>query len=53
VGKKKTYQNEFDNKKMKQHLAKLKVAKSHEKTYTCKNTYLQKKQQNNQQMVKT
>jgi len=40
-------------KKMKHHLAKLKVAKSHGKTYTCKNTYLQRKQQNNQQMVKT
>jgi heterodisulfide reductase subunit B len=40
-------------KKMKQHLAKLKVAKAHGKTYTCKNTYLQRKHQNNQQMVKT
>jgi hypothetical protein len=37
---------------MKHHLAKLKIAKAHGKTYTCKNTYLQRKQQDNQQMVK-
>jgi hypothetical protein len=28
-----TYQNEFDNKQIKEHLAKLKVAKTHNKTY--------------------
>jgi uncharacterized protein YcaQ len=36
----KTYPNEFDNKQIKQCLAKLIVAKTH----TCGNTHLQKKQ---------
>ncbi len=49
---KKTYQNEFDNKQMKQHLAKLKVARTHDKTYTCINIDLKKNKKNNQQMVK-
>jgi hypothetical protein len=34
-------------------MAKLKVAKAHCKTYICRKMDLQKKQQNNQQMVKT
>jgi hypothetical protein len=45
VLKKKTYQNEFDNKQMKWHLAKLKLQKhTLDKTYICRNTNLQKKQ---------
>jgi hypothetical protein len=37
---------------MKKHLAKLKVAKAHGKTYICANTKEAKEAKTNQQMVK-
>jgi len=47
-----TYQNEFDNKQLKQNLEKLKITIAHGKTYICRNINLQRKQKKGQQMVK-